>query len=240
MRIVLRDENRQLIGRIDVDPAARPTRVVTEAIGANGFPLSALGIRQPKPTETPQNQAAVPALEASNLSPQGSPADNSAPPAPSLKPYASKEVFLSWDTALDDAGQLRRCVACGCTDLFKEKAFPQVTAVIVVLAFIGAVIGALGLANTPVLWAMLVILVLDVAILLLSRRRLVCYRCRSTFHDLPIARYHRSWDRSLADRHPAPTRGVPAPLAEATPAQKPATIVEAAEPVEQTNYFASS
>src|SRR5262245_31634602 len=43
----------------------------------------------------------------------------------------AREVFLNWDTAMDDAGQLRRCVACGCADLFKEKAFPQVTAVIV-------------------------------------------------------------------------------------------------------------
>src|SRR4029077_17447430 len=54
--------------------------------------------------------------------------------AESGKPKAvsilSREVFLNWDTALDDAGQLRRCVSCGCTDLFKEKAFPQVTAVI--------------------------------------------------------------------------------------------------------------
>jgi hypothetical protein len=32
----------------------------------------------------------------------------------------------------------------------------------------------------------------------------VCYRCRTSYHDLPIARYHRSWDRGVADRYPAP------------------------------------
>ena len=162
----------------------------------------------------------------------------------------SGEAFLNWDTALDDAGQLRRCVACGCTDLFKEKAFPQVTAFIVVLAFLGAVVGAAGLANTPpVLVAMAVILVLDVAILVFSRRRLVCYQCRTTFYDLSIARYHRAWDRTLADRHPAPTR--PASVNREAQARRPGNAAETeqpaekppvteASPLETTNYFASS
>jgi hypothetical protein len=136
-----------------------------------------------------------------------------------------REVFLNWDTAVDDSGQLRRCVGCGCTEMFRERAFPQVTAVVVVLAFAGAIIGALGLAeNTPVLIAMAVVLVLDVAILLFSRRRLVCYRCRSTYHDLPIARYHRPWDRSRADRvttqHVAPVAAATTPVL-ATPSEPP-------------------
>ena len=49
-----------------------------------------------------------------------------------------------------------------------------------------------------------VVLLLDSAVLLFSRRRLVCYRCRTSFHGLPIARYHRPWDRATADRHPLP------------------------------------
>ena len=155
MRIELRDERRQRIGRIDVDPALRPTRVKIVESG--------------------------------------------------------REVFLNWETALDDAGRLRRCVACGCTDIFAEKVFPMVTGVVVVLAFVGFIVGALGFlgvfsfAGSPhILVAMSVILVMDVAILLFSRRRLVCYRCRSSFHGLPIARYHRSWDSSVAERHPPP------------------------------------
>ena len=153
MRIELRDESRRRIGRIEVDPALRPTRVMAAGGRSSG----------------------------------------------------DREVFLNWDTALDDAGQLRRCVGCGCTDMFREKAFPQVTALVVVLAFIGAIIGALGLAtNLPVLILMACVLVLDVAILVFSRRRLVCYRCRSTYHNLPIARYHRAWDRSKAERFPLP------------------------------------
>jgi len=118
---------------------------------------------------------------------------------------AGREVFLNWDTAMDDGGRLRRCVACGCGDLFAEKAFPQVTGIVVVLAFAGAVAGIAGFAtNLPVLTAMVVVLALDAGILLFSRRRLVCYQCRTSYHDLPIARYHRSWDRAVAERHTGP------------------------------------
>ncbi|UCD74113.1 MAG: hypothetical protein JSV91_10020 [Phycisphaerales bacterium] len=180
MRIELRDERRQRMGRIDVDPALRPTRVKIVD--------------------------------------------------------SDREVFLNWETALDDGGRLRRCVACGCTDLFAEKVFPMLTGVVVVLAFAGFVVGALGFfgairfAGSPhVLVAMSVILVLDVAILLFSRRRLVCYRCRSSFHGLPIARYYRSWDRSIAEGHPPP----PSPPARQTEPLRRASEGEGRGPGEE-------
>ncbi|MCH8152020.1 MAG: hypothetical protein IH830_06565 [Planctomycetes bacterium] len=155
MRIEVRDASRRRIGRIEVDPARRPTRVNIEG--------------------------------------------------------TDREVFLDWDRALDDARHLRRCVVCGCSELFRAKAFPQVTSFVVVLAFAGAVVGALGYATTPpILVAMVVVLAADVVILLLARQRLVCHRCRSSYHGLPVARYHRAWDRAVAERHsPAPQ---PAPL----------------------------
>jgi hypothetical protein len=133
---------------------------------------------------------------------------------------SEREIFLHWDTALDDAGHLRRCIICRCPDLFREKAFPQVTAFVVVLAFAGAALGALGYATTPpMLIAMAVVLVLDIAILVFSRRRLVCYRCRSSYHDLPLARYHRPWDRSTAERYPSRR---PPEAAASRPASTPA------------------
>jgi len=91
---------------------------------------------------------------------------------------------------------------------------------VVVMAFVGAVVGLFGLAtNLPVVIIMIAVLVLDISILLFSRRRLVCYRCRTSYHDLPIARYHRTWDRPLADRHPLP---IPEPT-EVRPLSAPIT-----------------
>jgi hypothetical protein len=227
MHIVLRDESRRLIGRIDVNESLRPTRVpISEApIGVLrsllGSPLSAISTSR-------------------------QPIADSRPPAAT----PSREVFLNWETALDDAGQLRRCIACGCTDLFIEKAFPMVTGAVVALAFIGAAMGAVGLAEAPpVLIGMAVVLVLDVAILIFSRRRLVCYRCRSTYRDLPIASYHRPWDRSLADHHPAaapakvpPPGQTPADFAPPDDVVLPAVIrtapAAAGEGADNKDYFA--
>jgi hypothetical protein len=160
-----------------------------------------------------------------------------------------REAFLQWEGALDDAGQLRKCLACGCDDLFREKAFPQITGLVIVLAFVGGIVGALGLAtNLPVLLLLIVVLVLDVSILLFSRRRLVCYRCRSSYHDLPIARYHRAWDRSVADRYPlAPTPTEPAiavvSTVPAAPASSDASLTPAIAgplgdlPLKEKKYF---
>jgi hypothetical protein len=183
MRIELRDERRSRVGRVDIDSTQRPTRVTVtrnptgwrQFFGRGWLSFSGL-FAGSKPASSHDDHVS-----------------------------GSREVFLTWDTALDDAGQLRRCVACGCPELFREKAFPQVTGFVVLLAFIGAIVGALGLAtDLPVLLTMAGVLLLDIAILFFSRRRLVCYQCRSSFHDLPIARYHRPWDRSVADRYPGP------------------------------------
>ncbi|MCZ6836176.1 MAG: hypothetical protein O7G85_10415 [Planctomycetota bacterium] len=115
-----------------------------------------------------------------------------------------REVFLNWDNALDDASQLRRCLSCGCRDMFREKAFPPIVGVIVVFNYAGLIVGIFGGAeNLFVRMGMIILLVTGLVVLRLSRTRLVCYHCRTSFYDLSIAQYHRSWDRSIADRHPA-------------------------------------
>ena len=114
---------------------------------------------------------------------------------------ATRDVFLRWDGALDDAMALRKCVVCGCSDLYTRKNLPQVTPFIVVLALSGATVALLGYATNPVVVALLAaLLVVDVLTLLLARRQLVCYGCGAVYWSLRIARYHRPWDRSVAER----------------------------------------
>lgn len=116
-----------------------------------------------------------------------------------------REVFLEWEAATDDAGRLRRCVVCGCRDLYAVRTFPQLTGFVVVLAFAGAVIGLLGYTTNPiVLAALIVVLLLDIGSLVFSRHRLVCYQCRSTYSDVEIARHHRPWDRTVGQKYPPP------------------------------------
>lgn len=112
-----------------------------------------------------------------------------------------QEVFLDWERAFDDSGQLRRCIICGSDHLFQHKTFPQITPFVVVLAFALSLIGVLGyVTDIAILIGMTGVLLLDIAILFFARTRLVCYRCRSQYRNLEIAEYHRRWDRATEAR----------------------------------------
>lgn len=120
-----------------------------------------------------------------------------------------RDVFLQWEAATDDSGRLRSCLVCGCRDLYRIRIFPQLTWFVVVLAFAGAAVGVLArsFAQDPwVLAALAVVLVLDVASLLFSGYRLVCYRCGSAYSKLEIARQHQGWNRAVAERYLAAQR----------------------------------
>ena len=113
----------------------------------------------------------------------------------------TRNVFLDWDQALDDDGQLRRCLVCG-GPLYRRKALPQLTGFVVVLAFALALVGILGFAdNIALLIGMSFVLLVDIGILLFARTHLDCYRCGASHRRLPIARYHRPWDRATANRN---------------------------------------
>ena len=128
--------------------------------------------------------------------------DVDARPARVRSPQDDRVLFLAWEAATDDGGHLRKCVVCGSADLYREKRFPHVTGLAIVLAFAGIVVSILGYATTwLVLILMFIVLLLDVTILLVPRTRLVCYHCRSVYTKTPIARYHRTWDAGIAERH---------------------------------------
>lgn len=117
-----------------------------------------------------------------------------------------RDAFLDWEQALDDAGRLRSCVACGCQRLYRRRTLPRFAPFALVLAAAGVVVGALGYSSHPaVLLALVALVVLDVAVLVLARTELVCYRCGSCFRRTGIARQHQAWDaRTAAEPDCAP------------------------------------
>jgi len=121
------------------------------------------------------------------------------PPRASIEDR-DEEVFLDWEGTLDDAGNLRRCLACGNTHLFRVKTLPSVTPIFVILAFAGTAVSLFGYANNPIILAALIFVMLaELVILMVSRTRLVCYRCRSRFANTPIARYHLPFNQQIAE-----------------------------------------
>jgi len=110
-----------------------------------------------------------------------------------------RETFLEWERAVDDAGQLRACIACGCQHLYRRRTLPRFAPFALVLAGAGVVAGVLGYSSDPlVLVALVALLALDAAVLVLARTELACYRCGTTYGRVRIARYHRTWDARTA------------------------------------------
>ena len=117
-----------------------------------------------------------------------------------------REAYLDWERALDDAGQLRSCVACGCPRLFRRRTLPRFAPFALLLASAGTAAAALGYSSHPAGTAALVALVaLDVAVIAFARTELACYRCGTVYRRTRIASYHRAWDpRTAADPELAP------------------------------------
>ncbi len=114
-----------------------------------------------------------------------------------------QSVHLNWDRAIDDERHLRRCPACGCEELYVRSRFPRLTA-FVMIAFAAAVaVVLLGFGRLYLTLIVLgVIVVIDViAYFFLSDKLLVCYRCRTEFHDTPIARGVKAWQADVEERY---------------------------------------
>jgi len=149
--------------------------------------------------------------------------DERARPARVQIAETGQDLFPRWDEAIDDAAALRKCVVCGCGDLYARKSLPQVTPFVVVLAFSGTVVAVLGYAANPIVFALLAaLLTVDALTLLLAKRQLVCYGCGAVYSSLRVARYHRRWDRAVAERVAKEPMELPAALqAERAPEKSP-------------------
>jgi hypothetical protein len=113
-------------------------------------------------------------------------------------PRAGEHVYVDWEGALDDASHLRRCISCG-GPLYRAKRLPQVTPFLSGLLVVAVAVAALGHSTSAWLVAGIVALALvDLAILMLARPRLVCYACGSAYGRTSIARYIRRWDSRTA------------------------------------------
>ncbi len=117
--------------------------------------------------------------------------------------HGEGEIYLNWDQAIDDRGYLRHCPVCNCKDLYTRKMFPQITGFVIVTLGVALSLVLIGYRqSTAALVVLLVMIAADLAILFLSKRKLVCYRCRSEFHGLPVSRDQRPWDSAMAEKYP--------------------------------------
>ena len=126
--------------------------------------------------------------------------DSEARPPRAHVASSDEEIFLDWEGTLDDAGNLRRCLSCGSSHLFRIKTLPSVTPIFVILAFAGTAVSLFGYANNPVILAALIlVMIAELVILVVSRTKIVCYRCRSRYANTQIATYHLAFNQQIAE-----------------------------------------
>lgn len=125
------------------------------------------------------------------------------PPAVVKDPRgAGPQVSLNWDEAFQDDKHLRRCPVCGCRELFMRKDFPQVTGFLIVAAAVVFSMILYGHGQLKLALGVLVLVALiDLLVFFFTSRCLVCYRCRSEFRDLPIARDHPGWELAVGEKY---------------------------------------
>lgn len=130
--------------------------------------------------------------------------DLASPPTIVHSPAGDGQVaHLDWDRALDDEHHLRRCPVCGCQHLFARKALPQLTgfSLLVLAAIVATWLFYGGGHMMPAVIVLAIVMGLDAAIYFFARRELVCYRCQSSFHDMPIRSDHPRWQKTLSQRY---------------------------------------
>lgn len=121
------------------------------------------------------------------------------PPRTALEEGGQGDVFLDWDGGLDDGGHLRKCLVCNNKALFRVRTLPSVAPILVILAFAGVAISILGFASNPFILALMgIVVIAEIIILLIARTKLVCYRCRTTYAETPIASYYHPYDPQTA------------------------------------------
>lgn len=101
---------------------------------------------------------------------------------------------------------LAACPACGCSDLFVRKDFPQKLGLLIVVA---AGVGFLVLAfdrRTFYLGVLVLLLatLIDALLYWFVPKLTVCYRCRAEFRDVPINPAHEGFELAVAEKYRTP------------------------------------
>jgi len=101
-----------------------------------------------------------------------------------------------------DGGRPTRCLACGCSDLWRQKDFPQKLG----LLFVG-----LGIVLSTIAWAyhrpvvalgtLMAFALCDLLLYVAMRDVLVCYRCGARFRQALPPQDHPSFNLETAERY---------------------------------------
>lgn len=100
------------------------------------------------------------------------------------------------------AGRPEKCLVCGCTDLWRQKDFPQRLGVAMVVA--GVIASTWAIALYQPVWAMSVLLffaLLDMLLYAWMPDALVCYRCHARYRDPQPGEAYPAFQLETSERY---------------------------------------
>lgn len=101
-----------------------------------------------------------------------------------------------------ETGVPRRCVVCGCDDLWRQKDFPQTLGLALVV--LGAVLSTIAWAYYQpaiALGILLAFALADMVLFVVMKDVLVCYRCQARYRDATLRDDHPRFDLETAERY---------------------------------------
>ena len=94
------------------------------------------------------------------------------------------------------------CLLCGCSDLWRQKAFPQRLGLVVVV--VGAVLSTIAWSQylpEVAIGILMLIALIDLALFSVMKDMLVCYRCGSQHRRTVITSEHPRFDLEMNERY---------------------------------------
>ncbi len=96
----------------------------------------------------------------------------------------------------------RRCLACGCEDLWRQKDFPPLLGVAMVgMGILFSTIAIAYMRPGLALGILMAFALIDMLLYLVMRDALVCYRCHARYHRVSEAETHAKFNLELNERY---------------------------------------
>jgi hypothetical protein len=111
-----------------------------------------------------------------------------------------------WTKPIDErdfsADAPRRCLICGCDDLWRQKDFPpQLGLAIVAIGIVSSTIAVAYMRPTLAIGILMFFALADMILFSIMRDALVCYRCHARYRGAVIGESHPKFDLELNERY---------------------------------------
>jgi hypothetical protein len=110
-----------------------------------------------------------------------------------VKPIASGDIA---------ADSPQKCLVCGCSDLWRQKDFPQQLGVlIVILGIIGSTIAWALMRPMVAIGVLMAFALVDMVLYAVMRDALACYRCHARYRFVGSSDQHAKFNLELNERY---------------------------------------